>query len=83
MGLQGFVLEPIPAVSGRGQGTPWTSHQLIAGPSLMAKAAMQSANHTSGAYWYFSNFCILLKDQALVQLSSAWNWYLNQRPSDH
>ena len=23
-------------VSGRGQGTPWTSHQLIAGPSLMS-----------------------------------------------
>ena len=32
MGSQGFLLEPIPAVSGRGQGTPWTSCQLITGP---------------------------------------------------
>ena len=51
MGSQGFVLEPIPAVCGRGQGTSWTSRQLIAGPSPMAEAAMQGANCTSGAIW--------------------------------
>ena len=44
-------MEPIPAVSGRGQGTPWTSRQLIAGPLLMAEAVMQGANCTSGAIW--------------------------------
>ena len=49
MGSQGFLLEP--AVSGRGQGTPWTSRKLIAGPSLMAEAATQGANCTSGAIW--------------------------------
>ena len=49
MGARGVLLEPIPAVSGRGQGTPWTSCQLIAGPSLMAEAATQAA--TSGAMW--------------------------------
>ena len=27
-----FLLEPIPAVSGRGQDTPWTNRQLITGP---------------------------------------------------
>ena len=32
MGSQGFLLGPVPAVSGREQGTPWTSHQLITGP---------------------------------------------------
>ena len=51
MGSQGFLLEPVPAVSGRGQGTPWTSRQLITGPSLMAEAAMQGANRTLGAIW--------------------------------
>ena len=51
MGSQGFLPEPIPAVSGWGQGTPWTSPQLITEPSLMAEAAMQVANCTSGAIW--------------------------------
>ena len=51
MGLRVFLLEPIPAVSRRGQGTPWTSCQLMAGPSLMVEAAMQGANRTSGANW--------------------------------
>ena len=32
MGSLGFVLEPIPAVSGWGQGASWTSRQLIVGP---------------------------------------------------
>ena len=37
MGLQGVAAGANPSlVSGRGQGTPWTSHQLIAGPSLMS-----------------------------------------------
>ena len=47
--VEGFLLEPIPA--GRGQGTPWTVHQLIAGPTLIAEAAMQGANCTSQAIW--------------------------------
>ena len=46
-----FLLEPIPAVSGRGQGTPWTSRQLAEGPSLMVEAVTQGANCTSGAIW--------------------------------
>ena len=41
MGSRGFLLEPILAISGRWQGTPWTSRQLIAGPLLMAEAAHQ------------------------------------------
>ena len=41
----------IPAVSRRRQGTPWTSRPLIAEPSLMAEAAMQGANCTSGTVW--------------------------------
>ena len=45
-------LEPILADSGRGQGTPWTSRQLITGPSLMAEAAMQGANCTlRSGFW--------------------------------
>ena len=31
------------AVSGQRQGTPWTSHQLIAGPSLMATAHQEQS----------------------------------------
>ena len=56
MGSQGFLLEPLPAVSGRGQGAPWTSRQLIAGPSLMAEAAVQGANGSSGAIWNGRNY---------------------------
>ena len=59
MGSRMSLLEPRPAVSGWGQGTPWTSRQLITGPSLMAEATMQGANCTSGA---ISVFSILLKD---------------------
>ena len=51
MGSRGFLLEPITAISGWGQGTPWTSRNLIAGPSLMAEATMKGANCTSGAIW--------------------------------
>ena len=51
MESQGFFFFAGVPVSGRGQGTPWTSCQLIAGPSLMAEGAMQGANHTSGAIW--------------------------------
>ena len=37
MGSQGVAAGANPSlVSGRGQGTPWTSRQLIAGPSLMS-----------------------------------------------
>ena len=43
-------------LSGRRQGTPWTSHQLIAGPLLMAEAATQGAICTSGAILGFSIF---------------------------
>ena len=32
-GVTGLLLESIPAVSGRRQDTPWTSRQLITGPS--------------------------------------------------
>ena len=46
-GVVGVLPEPIPAVSGRGQGKCWISRQLL----LMAEAAMQGANHTSGAIW--------------------------------
>ena len=55
-------LEPIPAVSGRGQGTPWTSC-----PSLMAEAAMQSANCTSGPRWGSVSYSRTLQHE--VQLS--------------
>ena len=42
-----------PSVSGWGQGTPWhwTSCHLIAEPSLMAEAATQGANCTSGVQY--------------------------------
>ena len=36
---------------GVGQGTPWMSRQLIAGPLLMAEAATQGANCTSEQFW--------------------------------
>ena len=62
MGSRGVLLEPIPAVSGRGQGTPWTSCQLIAGPSLMAEAATQAA--TSGAIWGSVSFAWSLQHEA-------------------
>ena len=57
MGSQVFLL---PAVSGREQGTPWTSCQLIAGPSLMPEATMQGY----GQLHIRSNlgFSVLLKD---------------------
>ena len=73
-GLRG-LLEPNPVLlMGEGQGTPWMSCQLIAGPLLMAVAAPQGANCTSGAILGFS---ILLKD------TSACNSVPPQRPSDH
>ena len=53
-GVTGLLVEPIPADSWRGQGTPWTGCQLIA--SLMVEAAMQGANCPSGAIWG-SVFC--------------------------
>ena len=54
------LLGPNPVYSmGAGQGSPWMSCQLIAGPLLMAVAATQGANGTSGA---FLGFSILLKD---------------------
>ena len=65
MGSQGFVLEPVPAVSGRGQGAPWTSLQLITGPSLMAEAAMPTAHQEQ---------CGVVRDTltcSSAQLSSA------------
>ena len=49
----------VAGLTGEGQGTPWMSRQLIAGPLLMAVAAPQGANCTSGAILGFS---ILLKD---------------------
>ena len=53
-GLQG-LLGPNPVhTMGIGQGTPWMSCQLIAGPSLMAVAATQGAICTSGANLGFS-----------------------------
>ena len=51
MGSWGLLLEPVPAVSGRGQGTPWKSHQLITGHLLMAEATMQGVNCTSRLIW--------------------------------
>ena len=53
------LLGPNPVYSmGVGQGTPWMSRQLIAGPLLMAVAASQGANCTGAAL----GFSILLKD---------------------
>ena len=46
----------------------------------MAEAAMQGANRTSGAIWG-SVSCS--KKHFDMQLSSARNWDLNQRRSDH
>ena len=67
MGSQGFLLEP--AVSGRGQGTPWTSRKLIAGPSLMAEAATQGANCTSGAIWGSVSCSGILRHAAQLSLN--------------
>ena len=58
-GLWG-LLGPNPVVPmDKGQGTPWMSRQLIAGPLLMTVAAPQGANCTSGAILGFS---FLLED---------------------
>ena len=44
------LLDPIPVNSvDEGQGTPLMSRQLIVGPLLMAEAAIQGGNCTSGA----------------------------------
>ena len=59
IGSRGFLLEPIPADSGRGQGTPWKSRQLIAGPFTDGRG-----HHASCQLHIRSNlgFSILLKD---------------------
>ena len=57
--LGGGLLGPNPVYS-RGEGTPWMSCQLIAGPLLMAAAATQGANCTSAAS--LGSFSVLLKD---------------------
>ena len=62
---------------GVGQGTSWMSRQLIAGPLLMAVAASQGANCTSGATLGFS---ILLKDTSTC--SSVLPWGARIRTSD-
>ena len=62
---------------GVGQGTSWMSRQLIAGPLLMAVAASQGANCTSGATLGFS---ILLKDTSTC--SSVLPWGAGIRTSD-
>ena len=72
-----LLLEPIPAVSGRGQCTDWTSRQLIAGPSLMAEVAMQGASCTSAAIWGSVFLSKILWHAALGSRDS------NQRPSDY
>ena len=64
MGLQGLLLEPIPAVSGRRQSTPWTSCQLITGPLLMAEATVHGANRTSGAIWGLASCSRTLRHEA-------------------
>lgn len=43
------MLEPIPAVSGWGQGTPWTSHQLIT--SLILIMTMLIYSYNRNLYW--------------------------------
>ena len=73
MGSQGLLLEPIPAVSGIGQSTSWTSCKLIAA----AFTVTQGAKCTSGAILGFS---IQHFD---MQLNSARSRDLNQWPSDH
>ena len=71
-GLQG-LLGPNPVVlMGEGQGTPWMSHQLIAGPWLMAVAAPQGANCTSGAILGFS---ILLIDTSACSSVPPHPWW--------
>ena len=75
MGSQGLLLEPIPADSGRGQGTPWTCHQLIA---LTDGRGYPGANRTQ-------EFNISLKDT--LTCSSAhpgagiWTSNLANRPA--
>ena len=69
MESQGFWLEPIPAVSGQGQGSTWTSRQLITGLSLMAESDMQGVNFTSGGIWGSVSCSRTLRHTA--QLSSA------------
>ena len=61
---------------GEGQGTPWMSRQLIAGPLLMAVAATQGANCTSGAILGVS---MLLKACSSVPPHGA----RDSKPSDH
>ena len=42
-GLRGVAAGANPSlVSGRGQGTPWTSRQLITGPSLMSNVGFST-----------------------------------------
>ena len=85
-GLRG-LLGPKPVYSmGVGQGTSWMSRQLIAGPLLMAVAASQGANCTSGATLGFS---ILLKVTSTCSsvppqgVGIPTSDLLNQRSSDH
>ena len=47
----GGLLGPNPVTVGEGQGTPWMSRQLIAGPLLMAVAATQVPNAHQEQFW--------------------------------
>ena len=67
-------------LSGRRQGTLWTSRQLIAGPLLMAEAATQGTNCTSGAILGFS---ILLKYATRSSVPPQGSQDSNKQPSNH
>ena len=71
MGLLGLLLEPIPAASERGQATPWTSRQLIAGPSLMAEAAIQGANCMVIVEYYIFHQKVPSRSKSLLQERSS------------
>ena len=65
---------------GEDQGTPWMSRQLIAGPLLMAEAALQKV---PTAHQAISGFSILLKDTSTCSsVPPQGSRDSNQRPSD-
>ena len=49
--FSGGLMGPNPVTVGEGQGTPWMSRQLIAGPLLMAEAATQVPTAHQEQFW--------------------------------
>ena len=77
-----LLLEPIPALS-QGEGAPWTSRQLIAGPSLMSIVGFSiSLKHTStcssalpGAGIWTSDLSIASRPALPTELQPPLHYY--------